>query len=396
MLLTLIFCLSLIAVPFAVFPALLWARARLAPAPFQAAAVTPSVDLVICAHNEAGVIGERIENALALDYPPGLLTIWLASDGSTDDTVARAQQAAADSPQRLRVLNLPRTGKAGALTAAVSAGSSAVIAFSDANSQWQRDALRALVAPLHDPSVGGVAGDQRYSLPDPTAGQEASGERGYWSFDRMLKRWQSQAGNTTSATGAIYCIRRELFEPPPADATDDFMVSTGVIAAGRRLAFTPDAVAVEPPAASTGLEFRRKVRIISRGLRGVAYRRALMNPFRTGLYGVQLFVHKLWRRLVWLPLLVLILCSPFVVAAGGLAGLIGSATLTFVLLALLGILFTPLRRYRLIAVPAYVAVVNAACLVATYNLLAGRRISRWHLPRTQDSRSHDTRTIESR
>ena len=36
--------------------------------------------------------------------------------------------------------------------------------FSDANSIFRADAVRALVAPLADPRVGGVAGDQVYKL----------------------------------------------------------------------------------------------------------------------------------------------------------------------------------------------------------------------------------------
>ncbi len=383
MLLLMISALILIAVPFAIYPLLLWLRATLARSPVKSSTITPTVDLVICAHNEADVIERRLSNALALDYPPDRLNIWLASDGSTDNTVTRARRAAGND-RRIHILELPRSGKAGALIAAVEAGDSEVIAFSDANSEWRPDALRALVAPLADPTVGGVAGDQRYRRPHSETGHESSGERGYWSFDRMLKRWQAEAGSTLSATGAIYCIRRSLFEPPPEDATDDFMISTGVIAAGQRLAFAQNAVAVEPPAASAGLEFSRKVRVISRGLRSVVYRRALLNPWRAGLYGLQLAVHKVWRRLVWIPALVLVLCAPIAIAQGGLARLVGAGVLLLLVLALLGTLSGSLRRYRLFAIPAYVAVVNAACMAATYNLLTGRRIARWHLPRGEE------------
>lgn len=390
MLVTMAICLVLIAVPFVVYPLLLWLRARFAHSPVRAAAITPAVDLVICVHNEADVIEGRIGNALGLDYPSDRLTVWIASDGSTDDTVVRAEQLARRYPGRVRVLDLPRTGKAGALIGAVTAGDAGVIAFSDANSEWQPDALRHLVAPLNDPTVGGVAGDQRYRHRRPGESRESSGERGYWSFDRLLKRWQAEAGSTVSATGAIYCIRRPLFEAPPEDATDDFMISTGVIAAGKRLAFSPDAVAIEPPAASTGLEFHRKVRVISRGLRSVLYRRALLDPRRTGIYGLQLLVHKLWRRLVWLPVLVLLICAPFAMLAGGPAGILGAIVLAVSALALIGTATDRLRRYRLFAIPAYVAVVNAACLVATCNLLTGRRITRWHLPR--DNGALDTKS----
>lgn len=371
--------LASIAFPFLVYPALLWANARLAPVEIQRNQITPRVDLVICAYNEADVIEAKVRNAMALDYPEGHLTIWVASDGSTDSTVARAR---AIGGSRVRVLDLPRAGKAAALTAAVRAGNAPVIAFSDANSSWASYALRALVAPLHDPAVGGVAGDQRYADRSSNPGTEdASGERGYWSFDRILKRWQSRAGNVISATGAIYCIRRELFDPPPADATDDFMVSTGVVAAGRRLVFAEDARAIESTSPSAALEFRRKVRVISRGLRSVYYRRALLDPRRYGIYAIQLVVHKLWRRMVWLPMFLLIAASPLIIHQGGSTSWIATAVLAFTALGVVGLCSKTLRRSPAFSVPAYVLMVNAACALATFNLVRGHRIALWHLPR---------------
>ena len=96
------------------------------------------------------------------------------------------------------------------------------------------DALRALVRPFADPSVGGVAGDQRYRSRDG-ADAIASGEQRYWDLDRLLKAAESRAGSTISATGAIYAVRRSLFRPVPPGVTDDFFTSTGAIAQGYRL-----------------------------------------------------------------------------------------------------------------------------------------------------------------
>ncbi len=260
-------CVAAIALPFVAYPLLQLARGLLARRPHATEAITPRVDLVIAAHDEAASIEARLENALALDYPADGLTIHVASDGSSDGTVEIARRFA---ERGVHVLDLPRQGKAAALIAAVEASDAPILAFSDANSAWTRGALRALVAPFADPEVGGVAGNQRYVTPgERRVATESLGETTYWRFDRLLKRWASHAGNTISATGAIYAIRRECFEPPPPDATDDFMISTGVIAHGRRLVFSEEAIAEEPPAPTQRGEFRRKVRIITRGLRGV-------------------------------------------------------------------------------------------------------------------------------
>jgi len=369
--------LVLIAIPFTAYPMLLWLRSRIAPQAILREQVTPSVDLVICAHNEADAIEAKLHNALALNYPQDALTIWVASDGSTDDTVERAS---AFVSERVHVLDLPRGGKAAALNHIVSLGEAEVLAFSDANSMWQDDALLALVSPLADQDVGGAAGDQQYEK----ASAQNTGERGYWSFDRLLKSWQSRAGNVISATGAIYCVRRELFEPAPADATDDFMISTAVIAAGKRLVFAQDAVAVEPAATASGIEFQRKVRVISRGLRSVFYRRALLNPGEYGLYALELLVHKLWRRLVWIPLLMLIVVSPFALTGDAMSILISLAVLSFVCIAILGLLWSGLRRFRIFSVAGFIMIVNVACALAAYNFVTGQRMTQWNLPRDSE------------
>ena len=188
------------------FPALVLLRGALARRPYLTADVTPDVTVVVAVHNEAEVIGEKIDNLLALDYPPEGLAIVIASDGSDDgtDEIVRAR-----SGRRLRLLSLPRAGKARALNAAVTEAGGEVLVFTDANSIFRPDAVRALVRPLADPAVGGVAGNQVY-LSSTSNDASDVGEQGYWNFDRMLKVAQSRAGSVTGATGAIYAIRREL------------------------------------------------------------------------------------------------------------------------------------------------------------------------------------------
>jgi cellulose synthase/poly-beta-1,6-N-acetylglucosamine synthase-like glycosyltransferase len=374
-------CAALVAmaVPYVLYPVVLWLRATWAPDPIARAsgvraASTPSVDLIICAHDEATSIAAKLENALALDYPSERLTIWVASDGSSDGTVEIARGF---EERGVQVLDLPRGGKASVLEKAVEASESEVIAFSDANSMWLPDALSALVEPLTDERVGGVAGDQRYLEPGGMGTDSAVGERAYWSFDRQLKAWQSRAGSVISATGAIYAVRRSLFRPPPPDATDDFMISTEVIAQGKRLVFSLDAVALEPAAESSGGEFRRKVRVITRGLRGVFYRRALLHPSKTGGYAVELLLHKLWRRLTWIPLFALFAMIPALWSAGDWTASLALALALALSLGLLGLAVPALGRFRIVAMAAYVLMVNAACALATLNAVRGHRVSQW-------------------
>ena len=219
---------------------------------------------------------------------------------SSSPPTARSDATVAEATRRpiarVRVLDLPRLGKAAALNAAVAASTGEILVFSDANTAYAPDAIRQLVRSFADPEVGGVAGNQVY-LPasaedgpfDPAAATAVgAGERSYWDFDRLVKEAESLGGSVISATGAIYAMRRELFRPVPDGVTDDFVTSTRVVAQGRRLVFEPAAVALEPVAGSSGREYRRKVRIMTRGLRGVAVARGLLDPRVHGFYSVQL------------------------------------------------------------------------------------------------------------
>ena len=145
---------STIVYTFAVFPMMVLLRARLAARPAVEADITPSLTVVIAAHNEAADLPTKLANVLSVDYPADRLEVIVASDGSTDRTVELARSVA---DGRVRVLDLPRSGKAGALNAALELASGEVVAFTDANSMLSELTLRSLVRPFADPDVGGVA-----------------------------------------------------------------------------------------------------------------------------------------------------------------------------------------------------------------------------------------------
>lgn len=368
---------ALIAYTYVGFPLLVLLHGRLRPKPIRTGDVEPSVSLVIAAYNEETAIGSKVQNLLALDYPHDLIEMVIASDGSDDGTNEIVRGHAAANPGRVRLIALPREGKAATLNAAVDATRGEIIVFSDANSMYAADAIRALVRPFADPAVGGVAGDQRYL--EGGADGIAKGEQSYWNLDRMLKEAESSGGSVVSATGAIYAIRRELFGPVRPDVTDDFYTSTGVVARGKRLVFAHNAAAHEPVAASGGDEFGRKVRVMTRGLRGVVARRELLNPFRHGFYAIQLFSHKVLRRLMVIPLAALAVTSPLLWDHGILYQALTVGQAVLYTLGVAGLLFSRTRAGRLkpLAVPAFFCLVNAASAKAVWNVIRGNRIDRW-------------------
>lgn len=346
------------------------------------APLTPTVSFIVVAYNEARAIAARIHNILSLDYPRQQLQIIVASDGSTDgtDDVVRGFRA-----EGVVLLSLPRQGKIPALNEAVRHATGEILVFSDANIHCDAGALRGLTANFADPDVGGVAGDSSYAV---AAGSESSshGERMYWRYDTLIKALESDTGSVVSAHGGLYAIRKSLFEPiADASVTDDFAISTGVIARGRRLVFEPEARAVEYTTTEARREIRRRIRLMTRGLRGVWLRRRLLNPFRHGFYAIALFSHKVLRRLAPVWLLIAAAASAILAGTGHpLYVLAAAAQVLFYGLAALGWLLRRRRLGRLkpLCVPFYYCMANAASAIALVQFLRGKRISTWQPQRS--------------
>jgi cellulose synthase/poly-beta-1,6-N-acetylglucosamine synthase-like glycosyltransferase len=252
----------------------------------------PDASLIVAAHDEAEVIVAKVANALALDYPRDRLELIVASDGSTDHTAELAREAGADL-----VLELPRGGKVAALNAAVERSRGEVLAFSDANSLWEPDALRRLAARLAQPEVGYVCGRLSLGSPRGSAGVDrgANQEGLYWRYETAVRELESRLAGVTAGNGAIYAVRREtyLFLPPERgqDITFPFMT----VKLGRRAVYERTAIAREPMAQNVGAEFARKRRMMA-GAWGTMLGGGMLSPRGySPLYAFEIFSHRLLR-----------------------------------------------------------------------------------------------------
>jgi cellulose synthase/poly-beta-1,6-N-acetylglucosamine synthase-like glycosyltransferase len=68
------------------YPAALTALARMRGRPVRKAEGTPTVSVIVPAHDEEAVIERRVGNLPELDYPPDRVEIVVSSDASTDRT----------------------------------------------------------------------------------------------------------------------------------------------------------------------------------------------------------------------------------------------------------------------------------------------------------------------
>jgi glycosyltransferase involved in cell wall biosynthesis len=269
------------------YPAAMGVLARLRPRPVARGDVTPSVAVVVSAHDEEDVVGRRVENLLELDYPAKLLQIVVASDGSTDRTDEIVEQIAAREP-RVRLLRCPREGKVAAQHRAVRETVSDAVSFTDANTEWKPDALRTLVRSLADPEVGYVCGRLRLESPEG-----ANLEGLYWRYETWVREQESACSSITAGNGAIYAVRREAYVEDDTKFGHDFGFPYLMEQAGLRAVYDPEAVAVEKPATEQEDEYGRKVRTIARSWGHLLTGRAL-RPTRP-LYLVQLVSHRVLR-----------------------------------------------------------------------------------------------------
>ena len=269
------------------YPAAMGVLARACPRPIAREEMTPSVALVVCAHDEEAVIARRLENLLELEYPPGLLELVVASDGSGDRTNEIVRGFEGREP-RVRLIECPREGKVAAQHRAVRETASEVVAFTDANTLWKPDALKMLVRNLADPEVGYVCGQLRLE-----GGEGANLEGLYWRYEMWVRTQESACSSITAGNGAVYAVRRSAYVEDDPKYGHDFGFPYLMEQQGLRAVYEPAALALEPPASEPEDEYGRKVRTIARSWGHILSGRM----FRTTrpLYLAELLSHRLLR-----------------------------------------------------------------------------------------------------
>ena len=268
--------LLLVVYTYAGYPLLIFVRARLRPCHHVRADAEPTVSIVVAAHNEGHCIEARIENLLALDYPADRLQIIVGSDGSTDDTAARASRFV---DAGVRVLAFRRwRGKATVLNRLVMGATGDIVLFADARQQFDRDVIRKLVSHFADPSVGAVSGELVLTV-DGTGTSMKRGTAFYWRYEKFIRRNESLAASTVGATGAIYAIRRSLYEPIPTDTIlDDALIPLRIARKGFAVQFEPEARAFQAASSDAQQECARKKRTIAGMFQLFARERWLLDP----------------------------------------------------------------------------------------------------------------------
>jgi biofilm PGA synthesis N-glycosyltransferase PgaC len=360
----------LITYTYAGYPFWLWLRSYWAPRPVLRGHEDFSVTAVLVVRNEEAVLALKLENLLALDYPPHRFDIVVVSDGSTDGTPAIIAEFAKRS--QVHALIKPEAqGKAAGLNDAMQLVTGELVLFTDARQQIERGALRRLAENFADAEVGAASGE--LMLGDPASGEASMGTGAYWRIEKRVRDLESASGSVVGATGAIYCIRRSLFHAlPAATILDDVLIPMQIVSRGARVILDSRARAWDSPDLGQKREFLRKVRTLSGNyqlLQLAPWLLSAKNPIR-----FEFVSHKMLRLAVPFALLALLAASFFLPQPFYRAAL--AAQIAFYALSLAAVAKLKIGPLSRVADAARTfLVLNSAAMVAFVNFVTGRKVT---------------------
>jgi cellulose synthase/poly-beta-1,6-N-acetylglucosamine synthase-like glycosyltransferase len=333
----------------------------------------PRVSVIVAAYNEAGCIRAKLDTTLAQRYPGHRLEVIVVSDGSTDDTDAIVR---AHPDRRVRLVRQePRAGKSAALNRGVAAARGDVLVFTDANALFVPDALAALVAPFADPRVGVVSGQGLYGSIDGDA-RVVSGA--YTRWEAAIKVGESAGGFLASTDGAIYGMRRDLYQDLEPNEVNDLLHPIQADLAGALSRFAPAAYTVEPPSTGGSQEFHRHVRIVAQGMHLLRRWLPALIAQRRWRAVWMLLSHRVLRWATAPALLTVLVANVLLLERGGLypVALVGQAIFYALVLAG-GFADRAGRSLGRLAVPYYFCVVAAAQMTGLVRFLRGGAQAVW-------------------
>ncbi len=360
--------IGLIAYSYLIYPLLLALLANFAPVKSSANIEEispeqwPMVSLVIAAYREESVIVERLRNALQLDYPSDKLEIIIGVDGNEDAT---GELVRSFQDSRIQLMQFPeRRGKASVLNDCIAAARGEIILFSDANTFWDVDAAKLLVRHFEDEQVGGVCG--RLLLTDSDTGENVDGI--YWRYENRLKEWEGKLGAILGANGAIYSIRKKLYQPIPSQTiVDDFVIGMRIHQSGFRLLYEKQAIAREETAPTISDELQRRIRIGAGAFQSLTWLWKLLLP-RYSLVSWAFWSHKVLR---WF-------CPVFMVIAIVSNYLLAATPLYQLLLALQGMFYAIAALGSVSLLPGKIGkIAQAAWMFVNMNIGLALGFNRW-------------------
>lgn len=331
----------------------------------------PCMDLIVTAHNEEGRIKQKIKDCLAIDYPKGKLQIIIASDCSSDatDSIVQAYEV-----QGVRLVRADEhKGKEYAQLCAIRSTQSAIIVFSDVATSIEPNALRTLAGYFMSTKIGAVSSEDCFVSQDGSV----VGEGAYVKYEMWLRRQESVRAGLVGLSGSFFAARREVCDAWDISAPSDFNTALNCAKAGYVAVSAPDVVGIYSDVKDPGLEYRRKLRTIIRGITAISRHPEVLNPLAMGWFSFQVWGHKILRWAVPWFMLLLFVISLLLADQHWFYTLFLAGQLGFYGTALLGHFSLAMREHTPIKIPYFFVQVNIAIAHATILFGAGKRMTIW-------------------
>ena len=371
------------------YPILLWGhRAFRRPQPplrRDAPTPWPRISITLPAYNAEATLRPVLEGLTSVDYPRELRQILVVSDGSTDGTDDLVREFAPRGVELLRIEG--RLGKTEIENRAMDALTGDIVVNTDASVTVDPAAIKRLVAALGDPGVG-VASGRDISV--ASVGEVGhGGEAAYVGYEMWIRELETDVSAIVGSSGCLYAVRAPLHRRKlPGHLSRDFSSALWARMNGVRAVSVNDAICYVPRAASMRIEYRRKIRTMSRGIQTLFFHKELLNPVKHGLFAWLLWSHKLIRWLVPWALAV----GAGSVLAAGIAALVlpvpawlARITLTLVVALVAGLALAAAGWWwprqgavpRLLSMAAFFVSGTVAGIVAWVRALGDQRAPVW-------------------
>jgi len=367
----------IIIYPYIVYPCLLWIRNKL-----KVNAINkidnknfPSVSIVLAVKNEEKIIRRRLNNLVKLNYPDDKLEIIVVSDGSTDQTNKILDEFTITETEKIgheiiikKISYFPSMGKPYALNKGVSHATGEIILFADCRQIFDPSVIRELVANFDDQNVGCVSGELKFR---ENLQSDIQAEMGaYWKYEKWLRKLESSTGSVVGATGAIYAIRKKLYQPLPVETLlDDVLTPMNIAIQGYRVIFEPRAVAYDTVSKDLKQERKRKLRTLAGNWQLLSLVPELLSPWKNPLWW-RFISHKICRLII--PFLLPFLLAFSFMEQSLFYRFVAWLQVGFYSVAFMGFLIPSLRKNRLI---------NLSCFFLAMNLIAAGGFFVWCLGR---------------
>ncbi|MCF6236507.1 MAG: glycosyltransferase family 2 protein [Gammaproteobacteria bacterium] len=330
-----------------------------------------SVTLIITVHNEEARIAQKLDNALAIDYPSSQFEIIVASDASTDNTHEIISRYENEGVRLMRVDE--HKGKEYAQWKAINEATGDILIFSDAATDIPKDAIGKMVRYFDDPAVGAVSSEDRFISGDG----KVVGEGLYVRYEMWLRRMETEVCSLVGLSGSFFAARKSICDEWDVDVPSDFNTALSCVKKGYFAISAADVHGYYKDVKDNKKEFQRKVRTVLRGISALAKKVEVLNPLKFGIFSFFVWSHKIMRWLVPFFMVMTLLISAILAVSSVFYAMIFGLQLIFYGLVLVGFMSESIRNNTFIKIPFFFVESNIAIAYAIFLFLSGTRMTTW-------------------